>query len=99
MTITKSKSVCFKLFMSAIDDVLSKIHNKDVHGEPLTQQHDEWHNARERLLSIKVGGDHFGTYPANFQLADHLILSELACRENPCKEHYEMWISRSRNPN
>lgn len=92
--ITQSKSVCFNMFTSAIDDILSKIHNKTVHGEPLKQQHDEWINARERLLSIKVGGTHFGTYPINFQLADHLILSELACRNDYCKEHQDEWVAR-----
>jgi hypothetical protein len=38
-------------------------------------------------MSIKVGPEHLGTYPINFQLADHLILSELAHQPGACKEH------------
>ena len=99
MTITKSKSLCFKMMVSEIDDILSKIHNKDVHDQPITQHHMEWDNARDRLMKIKVGGDHLGTYPINFQLANHLILSELACREGRCKEHHDEWINTTRAPN
>lgn len=96
MTITKSKSVCFKIFAREIDDILSKIHNTSVDGEPLTENHPEWFSARERLISIKVGGPHFGTFPINFQLANHLILSELAHRENYCKEHRDEYVEKMR---
>lgn len=96
MTITKAKSVCFKLFVREIDDILSKIHNKSVDGDPLTENHPEWFSARERLISIKVGGPHFGTFPINFQLANHLILSELAHREDYCKEHHDAYVEKMR---
>lgn len=90
----KSKSYCFKKMIDRMDDVLSKIHTKAVDGEPLNPGHDEWNNARNRLMSIKVGPEHFGTYPINFQLADHLILSELAHQPGACKEHLDEFESK-----
>lgn len=83
----KSKSYCLKKMIDRLDDILSKLHAREVNGEPLNQGHDEWNNARDRLMGIKIGPEHFGTYPINFQLADHLILSELAHQQDACPEH------------
>ena len=85
----KSKSLCFKSFIDKIDDVLSKVHSKTIGGEPLQYNDDEWINARDRLMKMKVGGHNMATYPINFQLADHFILSELASRVPACREHVE----------
>ena len=50
----KSKSYCLKKMIDRLDDILSKLHTREVNGEPLNQGHDEWNNARDRLMGIKV---------------------------------------------
>ena len=72
----KSKSICFQKLIENIDTVLARIYSETTTGEPLGYNSDEWCNARDRLMSIKVGSEHNHTYPINFQLADHFILSE-----------------------
>ena len=95
----RSRSYCFKKMVDRIDDILSKLHKEAVDGTPLNPSHDEWNNSRDRLMGIKVGPEHLGTYPINFQLADHLILSELAHQPGACKEHLEEFESRMRTRN
>jgi|TARA_R110000796_G_scaffold65155_3_gene150606 hypothetical protein len=85
----KSKSICFQKLIENIDTVLARIYSETTTGEPLGYNSDEWCNARDRLMSIKVGSEHNHTYPVNFQLADHFILSELASRVPACREHVE----------
>ena len=90
----KSKSASLLLFVKDIDNILSKIHEKNVHGQPLQQLHDEWINARERLMAIKLGNPSEPYFPINWQLAEHLILSELAGRLPGCVEHVEQYRAK-----
>jgi len=95
----KSKSYCFKKMVDKIEDILSKLHTHTVDGTPLNPSHDEWNNTRDRLMKIKVGPEHFGTYPINFQLADHLILSELAHQPGADREHLTEFEERMKPVN
>jgi len=83
----KSRSASFRQFVDQVDDILSKIHSRTVDNEPLQPLHDDWINARERLMGIKIGNPREPFYPINWQVADHLILSELAVRLPGCIEH------------
>ena len=95
----KSKSLCFKSFVAKIDDVLSKVHSKTIGGEPLQYNDDEWINARDRLMGMKIGGHTMATYPINFQMADHLILSEVGSREKAEKIHLDEYFARMKGTN
>jgi hexokinase len=95
----KSKSLCFKSFIEKIDEVLSKVHSKTISGGPLQMNDEEWNNARDRLMSIKVGGTNMATYPINFQMADHLILSEVGSRDKPEKIHIDEYFAKMKGNN
>jgi len=94
-----SKSLCFKSFVKKVDEVLSKVHSKTIDGEPLQYNDDEWINARDRLMGVKVGGHHMATYPINFQMADHLILSEVGSREKAEKIHLDEYFAKMKKNN
>ena len=86
----KSRSVVFMTFVSQVDDILTKVHARTVKGIPITSIHDEWNDARERLMAVKVSNRHFDTWPITWTMADQLILDELASRENACEEHRQL---------
>jgi hypothetical protein len=91
----KSKSIKFKELIEQIEDVLVKVHSKNIHGDPITQVDDEWNNARARLQKIKTGNAIDFVFPISWALADILIIDELAHREGAPEEHIQ--LNKERN--
>lgn len=95
----KARSPCLTKFVDEIDEILSKLYSRTAKGEPLQPLHDDWGNARDRLMAIKMGNLREPYYPINWQLAEHLILSELAVRIPGCVDHAEQYKAKMKGPN
>jgi hypothetical protein len=50
-----SKSRLLFTFVKEIDEILSKLYATTPSGEPITPNDQTWHDARDRLIAIKVG--------------------------------------------
>lgn len=86
----KIKSQSFINFIKEVDNVLSKIHQKSINGDPLNPGDDEWMASRDRLMKIKMGSDNNFTYPINWSASEFLIIDELASREDVLEEHTKL---------
>ena len=86
----KIASQAFINFIKEVDNVLSKIHQKNIRGDALNPGDDEWMASRDRLMKIKMGSDNNFTYPINWSASEFLIIDELASREDALEEHTKL---------
>ena len=86
----KSKSRLLFSFTKEIDEILDKLHTTSPDGVPITPNDQAWHDARDRLIAIKVGSPNNFTYPVNWIMAEQLIIDELTSRPEPHPQHVEL---------
>lgn len=86
----KITSQAFITFIKEVENVLSKIHQKSIKGDPLNPGDDEWMASRDRLMKIKMGSDNNYTYPINWSASEFLIIDELASRDDALEEHTKL---------
>jgi hypothetical protein len=85
-----SKSRLLFSFVKEADEILSKLYATTPSGEPITPNDQTWHDARDRLIAIKVGSPNNFTYPVNWIMAEQLIMDELTSRPEPHEVHIEL---------
>ena len=86
----KITSQAFITFIKEVENVLSKIHQKNIKGDAINPGDDEWMASRDRLMRIKMGSENNFTYPINWSASEFLIIDELASRDNALEEHTKL---------
>ena len=69
----KSDSQVFKDWSTKVDDILSRLPNTDINGEPLEYQDDAYQEVMKMLQQCSMNFEDMPIYPINETIANKLI--------------------------
>jgi hypothetical protein len=81
-TTTKCDSQVFKDWSEKVDNILSRLPNTTMRGEPLEYGDDEYQNVMKILQQCSMNFEDMPIYPINESIANKLIEDELKGRDD-----------------
>tara|TARA_R110000782_G_scaffold8256_2_gene27095 strand:- start:1307 stop:1567 length:261 start_codon:yes stop_codon:yes gene_type:complete len=82
MATTTNNSEVFQNWSSRVNDILSRLPNTTMTGEPLEYQDDEYQNVMKMLQQCSMNFEDMPIYPINETIANKLIEDEMKGRDD-----------------
>ena len=82
MATTTNNSEVFQNWSSRVNDILSRLPNTTMTGEPLEYQDDEYQNVMKMLQQCSMNFEDMPVYPINESIANKLIEDEMKGRDD-----------------